>query len=159
MCTYLRWLTRKNSYSRLALSQVISPLFQREVAGLILDMGRGLLPYSSLPLFPPLYVPHFTSLYPSCPAILFPPSSLSLFLLPLSFLFLILVPPSFLSLINPSSTVTKSEPNEASLWKITVQKRGNSHVDTGTFILPLTQFLYILLCGKSASMDGDILPV
>jgi hypothetical protein len=30
-------------------------------------------------------------------------------------------------------TVTKSEPNEASLWKITLQKRGNSHVDTGTF--------------------------
>jgi hypothetical protein len=46
-------------------------------------------------------------------------------------------------------TVTKSEPNEASLWKITFQKRGNSHVDTGTFIPSLTRFLYILLCGKS----------
>ncbi len=45
-------------------------------------------------------------------------------------------------------TVTKSEPNEASLWKITFQKRGNSHVDTGTFIPSLTRFLYILLCGK-----------
>jgi hypothetical protein len=45
--------------------------------------------------------------------------------------------------------VTKSEPNEASLWKITFQKRGNSHVDTGTFIPSLTRFLYILLCGKS----------
>jgi hypothetical protein len=52
------------------------------------------------------------------------------------------------------STVTKSEPNEASLWKITVQKRGNSHVDTGTFIPPLTQFLYILLCGKSVPGTG-----
>jgi hypothetical protein len=46
-------------------------------------------------------------------------------------------------------TVTKSEPNEASLWKITLQKRENSHVCTGTFIPPLTQFLNILLCGKS----------
>jgi hypothetical protein len=46
-------------------------------------------------------------------------------------------------------TITKSEPNEASLWKITLQKRGNSHGDAGTFIPPLTRFLYILLCGKS----------
>jgi hypothetical protein len=51
-------------------------------------------------------------------------------------------------------TVTKSEPNEASLWKITVQKRGNSQVDTGTFIPPLAQFLYILLCGKSVPVYG-----
>jgi hypothetical protein len=51
-------------------------------------------------------------------------------------------------------TVTKSEPNEASLWKITLQKKGNSHVDTGTFIPPLTQFLYILLCGKGFSVYG-----
>ncbi len=49
----------------------------------------------------------------------------------------------------PLYTVTKSEPNEASLWKITFQKRGNSLVDTGTFIPSLTRFLYILLCGKS----------
>jgi hypothetical protein len=48
-----------------------------------------------------------------------------------------------------SYTVTKSEPNEASLWKITLQKRGNSHVDTGTFIPSLTRFLCIHLCGKS----------
>jgi hypothetical protein len=51
-------------------------------------------------------------------------------------------------------TVTKSEPNEASLWKITLQKRGNSHVDTGTFIPPFTRFLYILLCGKSVPVYG-----
>jgi hypothetical protein len=51
-------------------------------------------------------------------------------------------------------TVTKSEPNEASLCKITLQKRGNSHVDTGTFIPPLTRFLYILLCGKSVPVYG-----
>jgi hypothetical protein len=46
-------------------------------------------------------------------------------------------------------TVTKSEPNEAFLWKITLQKRENPHVDAGTFILPLTRFVCILLCGKS----------
>jgi hypothetical protein len=51
-------------------------------------------------------------------------------------------------------TVTKSEPNEASLWKITLQKRGNSHVDTATFIPPLTRLLYILLCGKSVPIYG-----
>jgi hypothetical protein len=51
-------------------------------------------------------------------------------------------------------TVTKSEPNEASLWKITLQKRGNSHVDTGTFVPPLTRLLYILLCGKSVPVYG-----
>ncbi len=46
-------------------------------------------------------------------------------------------------------TVTESEPNKASLWKINLQKRENSHVDTGTFLPPLTRFLYILLCRKS----------
>jgi hypothetical protein len=51
-------------------------------------------------------------------------------------------------------TVTKSEPKEASLWKITLQKRGNSHVDTGTLIPPLTRFLNILLCGKSVPVCG-----
>jgi hypothetical protein len=51
-------------------------------------------------------------------------------------------------------TVTKSEPNEASLWKITLQERGNSHVDAGTFIPPFTRFLYILLCGKSVPVYG-----
>jgi hypothetical protein len=51
-------------------------------------------------------------------------------------------------------TVTKSEPNEASLWKITLQKRGNPHVDTGTFVPPLTRLLYILLCGKSVPVYG-----
>jgi hypothetical protein len=50
--------------------------------------------------------------------------------------------------ININYTVTKSEPNEASLWKITLQKRENSHVNAGTFIPPLTRFLYILLCGN-----------
>jgi hypothetical protein len=48
----------------------------------------------------------------------------------------------------------KSEPNEASLWKITLQKRGYSHVDTGTFFPSLTRFLYILLCGKSVPVYG-----
>ncbi len=51
-------------------------------------------------------------------------------------------------------TVTKSEPNEASLWNITLQKRVNSHVDTGTFIPSLTRFIYILLCGKSVPVYG-----
>jgi hypothetical protein len=51
-------------------------------------------------------------------------------------------------------TVTKSKQNEASLWKITLQKRKNSHVATGTFIPALTQFLYILLCGKSVPVYG-----
>jgi hypothetical protein len=37
----------------------------------------------------------------------------------------------------------KSELNEAFLWKITLQKRENSHFDTGTFIPPLTRFLHI----------------
>jgi hypothetical protein len=59
---------------------------------------------------------------------------------------------------DPSSlgdyTVTKSEPNEASLWKITLQKRENSHVNAGTFIQPVTLFLYILLCGKSVPVYG-----
>jgi hypothetical protein len=55
---------------------------------------------------------------------------------------------------NRNCTVTKSEPNEASLWKITLQKRGNSHVAAGTFIPPLTRFLYILLCGKSVPVYG-----
>ncbi len=55
---------------------------------------------------------------------------------------------------NKHHTVTKSEPNEASLWKITLQKRGNSLVDAGTFIPPLTRFLYILLCGKSVPVYG-----
>ncbi len=53
-----------------------------------------------------------------------------------------------------SYTVTKSEPNEPSLWKITLQKRGNSLVDTGTFFPSLTRFLYILLCGKSVPVYG-----
>ncbi len=44
--------------------------------------------------------------------------------------------------------VTESETNEASLWKITLHKRENFHVDTWTFIPTLTRFLYILLCGK-----------
>jgi hypothetical protein len=48
----------------------------------------------------------------------------------------------------------KSELNEAFLWKITLQKRENSHFDTGTFIPPLTRFLYILLCGKSVPFYG-----
>jgi hypothetical protein len=51
------------------------------------------------------------------------------------------------SLLQIRHTVTKSEPNEASLWKITLQKSGDSHVDTGTFFPSLTWFLYILLCG------------
>jgi hypothetical protein len=51
-------------------------------------------------------------------------------------------------------TVIKREPNEASLWKITLQKRENSHVDAGTFIPPLTRFLYIFLCGKSVPAYG-----
>jgi hypothetical protein len=51
-------------------------------------------------------------------------------------------------------TVTKSEPNEASLWKITLQKRENSHVDAGTFFPPLTRVLYIILCGKSVPVYG-----
>jgi hypothetical protein len=43
-----------------------------------------------------------------------------------------------------SYTVTKSEPNEASLWKITLQKRGNSYVDTGTFMIyPATHTVFI----------------
>jgi hypothetical protein len=54
----------------------------------------------------------------------------------------------------PHHTVTKSEPNEASLWKIAFQKRENSHVDAGTFIPPLTWFLYIILCGKSVPVYG-----
>jgi hypothetical protein len=53
-----------------------------------------------------------------------------------------------------SCTVIKSEPNEASLWKITLQKRENSHVDAGTFIPPLTRFLYIFQCGKSVPVYG-----
>jgi hypothetical protein len=52
-------------------------------------------------------------------------------------------------------TVTKSEPNKASFWKITLQKRENSHVDTGTFIPALTRFLYNLLCGKSVPVYGQ----
>ncbi len=51
-------------------------------------------------------------------------------------------------------TVTKSEPNEASLWKITLQKRENSHVNAGTFNPPLTRFLYIILRGKSVPVYG-----
>jgi hypothetical protein len=51
-------------------------------------------------------------------------------------------------------TVTKIEPNESSLWKITLQKRGNSHVDTGAFIPPLRRFLYILLRRKSVPVYG-----
>jgi hypothetical protein len=61
---------------------------------------------------------------------------------------------SEVSLLQIRHTVTKSEPNEASLWKITLQKRGNSHVDTGTFFPSLTRFLYILLCGKSVPVYG-----
>jgi hypothetical protein len=53
-----------------------------------------------------------------------------------------------------SYTVTKSEPNEASLWKITPQKRENSHIDTGTFIPGLPLFLYTLLCRKSVPVYG-----
>jgi hypothetical protein len=48
-------------------------------------------------------------------------------------------------------TVTKSEPNEASLWKITLQKRENSHVDAGTFIPPLTRFLSIISVREKCS--------
>ncbi len=48
----------------------------------------------------------------------------------------------------------KSELNEAFHWKITLQKRENSHFDTGTFIPPLTRFLYILLCRKSLPVYG-----
>jgi hypothetical protein len=51
----------------------------------------------------------------------------------------------FILFLNVRYIVTKSEPNEASLWKITLQKRENSHVDAGTFIPPLTRFLYIIL--------------
>jgi len=54
-------------------------------------------------------------------------------------------------------TVTKSEPNEAVLWKITLQKMENSLVDTGIFILPLIQYLYRLYAGKVfQSLDGII---
>ncbi len=60
---------------------------------------------------------------------------------------LVLVSISFFA--RGSFTVTNSEPNEASLWKITLQKRENYHVDAGTFIPPLTQYLYIILFGKS----------
>jgi hypothetical protein len=57
-------------------------------------------------------------------------------------------------------TVTKSEPNEASLWKVTLQKRENYHVDAGTFIPPLTRFYTLFCAGKVFPyMDGDILPV
>jgi hypothetical protein len=61
---------------------------------------------------------------------------------------------SEVSLLQIRHTVTKSEPNEASLWKITLKKRGNFHVDTGTFFLSLTWFLYTLLCGKSVPVYG-----
>jgi hypothetical protein len=55
-------------------------------------------------------------------------------------------------------TVTKSEPNEASLWKIAFQKRGNSHVNTGTFIPPPHGFYTFFCAGKVfPSMDGNIL--
>ncbi len=37
-------------------------------------------------------------------------------------------------------TATKGEPNEASLWKFSFQKRENSHVDSGTFIPPPIRF-------------------
>ncbi len=55
---------------------------------------------------------------------------------------------------HPSDSTVSEHCNKkwtkrSSLWKITLQKRKNSHVDTGTFIPPLTRFLYILLCGKS----------
>jgi len=54
-------------------------------------------------------------------------------------------------------TVTKSEPNEAVLWKITLQKMENSLVDTGIFISPLIRFSYRLYAGKVfQSLDGII---
>jgi len=54
-------------------------------------------------------------------------------------------------------TVTKSEPNEAALWKITLQKMENSLVDTGIFISPLIRFLYSLYAGEVfRSVDGII---
>jgi hypothetical protein len=49
---------------------------------------------------------------------------------------------------------SKSEPNEASHWKITLQKRENYYVDTGAFIPALTWFLYILLCRKCVLVYG-----
>jgi hypothetical protein len=56
--------------------------------------------------------------------------------------------------MHSTYTVTKSEPKEASLWKITLQKRGNSHLNAGTFIPPLKRFLYILLYRKSVPVYG-----
>jgi len=54
-------------------------------------------------------------------------------------------------------TVTKSEPNEAVLWKITLQKMENSFVDNGISISPLIRFLYSLYVGKVfQSLDGII---
>jgi len=54
-------------------------------------------------------------------------------------------------------TVTKSEPNEAALWKITFQQMENSLVDTGIFILPPIWFLYSLYSGEVfRSVDGII---
>jgi len=54
-------------------------------------------------------------------------------------------------------TVTKSEPNDAVLWKITLQEMENSLVDTGIFISPLIRFLYSLYAGKVfQSLDGII---
>ena len=53
--------------------------------------------------------------------------------------------------------VTKSEPKEAVLWKITLQKMENTLVDTGIFISPLIRFLYCLYAGKVfQSLDGII---
>jgi hypothetical protein len=54
-------------------------------------------------------------------------------------------------------TVTKSEPNKAVFWKITLQKMENSFVNTGIFISPLIWFLYRLYAGKVfQSLDGII---
>jgi len=53
--------------------------------------------------------------------------------------------------------VTKSEPNEAALWEITLQNMENSFVDTELFISPLIWFLYSLYAGKVfSSLDWKI---
>jgi len=54
-------------------------------------------------------------------------------------------------------TVTKSEQNDAALWKITLPKMENFLVDTRIFISPLIHFLYSLCAGEVfQSVDGII---
>jgi len=53
------------------------------------------------------------------------------------------------SMIFPLSyTLTKSKPNKAVLWKITLQMMENSLVEIGIFISPLIRFLYSSYAGK-----------